>query len=174
MNYNLRIREEVQALETGPTGETGSCPMSMNGNTRDVSITPISGNHLNLRVDGRSRSLFVAVTDEGTWVWVNGRARLVQDADKAQRRKSSGPGGGEPTEVTPPTPATVVRIMVEMGQEVEKGAKCAVVTAMKMEYVLPAPYAGTITAINAEAGDAVDPGDVLVEIEPNDEESGDE
>jgi pyruvate carboxylase len=40
-----------------------------------------------------------------------------------------------------------------------------VLEAMKMETVVTAPFDGTVKAVNAEVGDAVDQGQVLIEIE---------
>ena len=90
------------------------------------------------------------------------------DADKAEQRKARRRGPGQDSNlVTPPTPATVIRLMAEVGQEVEKGQPLVVVSAMKMETTLAAPYEGVVKAINTEAGARVSPGDILVEITPS-------
>ena len=66
--------------------------------------------------------------------------------------------------VTPPMPGQVIAIEVAAGDTVEKGQIVAVVSAMKMETPLKAPYAGEVTAVNTEVGAQVNPGDILVEI----------
>jgi biotin carboxyl carrier protein len=77
-------------------------------------------------------------------------------------------------EVTPPTPAAVVRVLVEEGQKVVKGQGLVVVSAMKMEITLSAPYSGIVRAVNTNVGDQVKPGDILVEIEAHAEEDPNE
>jgi len=70
-----------------------------------------------------------------------------------------------PGEVTPPMPSVVVRILVKEGDRVEKGQGLVVVTAMKMETTLKAPYGGIVSKVNTEPEAKVMPGDILVEIE---------
>jgi len=60
--------------------------------------------------------------------------------------------------------------LVEVGARVETGAALIVVSAMKMEITLTAPYTGTVAAIKTEVGAQVTPGEILVEVEPDPEE----
>jgi len=173
MNFRLKIGPEFHSLEVSPLDESRGATVTCGDITRTIAVEAFDGNHLNVRMDGQSRDLFVAAAPGGTWVWAEGRARFVEDADKVERRKSSGPLD-QPVAVTPPTPATVMRVMVEVCQVVEKGQPCVVVSAMKMEITLAAPYAGTIIAVNTEAGAKVMPGEILVDIEPVAEAIADE
>jgi 3-methylcrotonyl-CoA carboxylase alpha subunit len=68
----------------------------------------------------------------------------------------------------------VVRILVAAGDTVEKGQGVVVVSAMKMEMTLVAPYSGTVRAVNTQVGDQVSPGEILAEIEPDSEGDGNE
>ena len=67
--------------------------------------------------------------------------------------------------VIAPMPGRVVRVLVEVGAEVDAGAGLIVVEAMKMQNELKSPKAGIVTAVNAETGAAVNAGDTLVVIE---------
>ncbi len=67
--------------------------------------------------------------------------------------------------VIAPMPGRVVRILVEVGAEVEAGAGLIVVEAMKMQNELKSPKAGIVTAVNVETGAAVNAGDTLVVVE---------
>ncbi len=62
-------------------------------------------------------------------------------------------------------PAIVIAILAKPGDAVEKGQGIIVVSAMKMETTLFAPYSGKIIAINTSEGQKVNPGDILVDIE---------
>jgi propionyl-CoA carboxylase alpha chain len=77
---------------------------------------------------------------------------------------SHGPGEAN-DEITAPMPGTVIRVLVEPGQEVEARDTLVVVEAMKMEMPLPAPRAGIVRAVHVAEGDTGGRGAVLVELE---------
>ncbi|HMK35503.1 MAG TPA: biotin/lipoyl-containing protein [Desulfomonilaceae bacterium] len=168
MEYRIRIGQEIHAVQTTPPDDAGLCIMALDGQTRRVTARSISPNHLHVAVDGKGFNLFVVRTAEGTWIWNRGRPRFVQDADAVQTRKTRGPADTA-SEITPPTPATVIRVLVEVGGTVTKGQPVVVVSAMKMEMTLSAPYEGRVRAVNTVPGAQVSPGEILVEIDPEPE-----
>jgi biotin carboxyl carrier protein len=173
MEYKVKIGPEIYTVEAAPLDDAGSTNMVLEGETLPVSVRAVAPNHLHLRVGDRTANLFVARTSEGRWIWIDGRARLVQEAGTVERRKARGLAE-TPCEVTPPTPAAVVRVLVEVGSEVVKGQGLVVVSAMKMEMTLVAPYSGTVRAVNTQVGAQVSPGEILVEIDAGPEGSKDE
>ncbi|GMA39016.1 biotin/lipoyl-containing protein [Mobilicoccus caccae] len=58
---------------------------------------------------------------------------------------------------------TVVKVLVEAGQEVAAGDTLLILEAMKMETEVTAPKDGTVAAVEVEVGDAVQGGQVLIE-----------
>ena len=64
-----------------------------------------------------------------------------------------------------PMPGTVIRVAVEPGQSVQKGAALVVVEAMKMEHTVTAPRDGTVARVLFAAGDLVDEGAELLVLE---------
>jgi biotin carboxyl carrier protein len=62
-------------------------------------------------------------------------------------------------------PGKVVRVQIEAGETVEKGAGVVVVEAMKMQNEMKSPRAGVVVSVNVKAGDTVNAGDVLAVIE---------
>jgi len=60
---------------------------------------------------------------------------------------------------------TIVKILVEVGQEVEAGQGVVVLEAMKMENQINAEKAGTITEVKVSPGDTVGGGDVVAVID---------
>ena len=166
MEYRVRIDENVYPIDATPVDEAGRCTMALDGETVPVVVKALSANHVHLEIQGKARNFFVARSEDGTWIWIDGCARLVKDADLEQRRKSRAPGAA-PREITPPTPASVVRVLVEVGERVTKGQGIVVVSAMKMEMTLTAPYSGTVSAVNTTVGAQVSPGEILAEIAPD-------
>lgn len=63
-----------------------------------------------------------------------------------------------------PTPATVSRVLVAVGEDVKAGQALIVLVAMKTELTLVAPRAGRVLAVNAVAQQSVRAGATLVEL----------
>jgi len=62
-------------------------------------------------------------------------------------------------------PGKIIRVLVEVGQQVEEGDPVCVLEAMKMENELRARQSGTVHAIHVKPGDDVEKDQALVEIE---------
>lgn len=165
MEYRLKISEETFDLNIETDGED-RFTVTRDEKTIPVRFQRIDEHRIHLSVDGRQSVAFVADTAEGKTVLVEGSAWLVEDMD-AQPRQGRRRGGLQngPSEVTPPMPAVVTRILVAEGDTVVKGQGVVVVSAMKMETTLPAPFDGRVTRINVAEGDKVAPKQVLVDIE---------
>ena len=83
------------------------------------------------------------------------------------RKRSAGRGttGSGSGQVIVPMQGTVVKVLVEQGQEIEAGATVIVLEAMKMENNVVAEKAGTVKEIRVVAGDSVGGGDIIAVIE---------
>lgn len=91
-------------------------------------------------------------------------------ATRAPKRKRSaggggGGGGGAPNEVVTPMQGTVLRVVVEEGQEVTAGTVIAIVEAMKMENEVMAHQDGTVREVRVTQGQGVAIGEVLAIVE---------
>lgn len=64
-----------------------------------------------------------------------------------------------------PMPGLIVKIDVEVGDEVQEGQALCTVEAMKMENILRAEKKGVVAKINANAGDSLAVDDVILEFE---------
>jgi len=105
-------------------------------------------------------------------VRVNGKAYTVEVADSGQLSDL------RPAATAAPAPAAaasgdavkavlagnIFKVHVAVGDEVQKGDPLLVVEAMKMETVVVAPKAGTVTAVNVAEGGVVAVGDAMVGI----------
>jgi len=92
-----------------------------------------------------------------------GAAGPARAARKLRRAAGGGSGAGSGS-VTVPMQGTIVKVLVEVGQQVEAGQGIVVLEAMKMENQIDAEKAGTITEIKVEAGQTVGGGDVVATI----------
>ena len=71
----------------------------------------------------------------------------------------------EAARIVAPMPGKIVRVLVEVGAQIEAGAGIVVVEAMKMQNEMKSPKAGTVSEVNVEVGATVNGGDVLAVIE---------
>lgn len=116
------------------------------------------------RVDDGSRSWTVAIAGpvENRWVWVDGLvARIEPPASPGRAR-----GRSTTDELSPPMPATVVKVMVDIGASVKRGDTLLMLEAMKMELPIRAPRDGVVKAVHCQAGELVQPGTHLLDLEP--------
>jgi len=101
-------------------------------------------------------------------MWVPEQTTVISSGPakaKKPTRSSSGAGvGGGSGQVTAPMQGTIVKLMVEVGQEVEVGQAVCVLEAMKMENQILAEKAGKVTEIKVAAGQTVGSGDVIIVI----------
>jgi biotin carboxyl carrier protein len=66
-------------------------------------------------------------------------------------------------EIKAPMPGLVLNIMVQEGQEVNKGDNLLVLEAMKMENIIKSPDSGTVKRILITKGDKVEKNEVLIQ-----------
>ncbi|MGA9276140.1 acetyl/propionyl/methylcrotonyl-CoA carboxylase subunit alpha [Ilumatobacter sp.] len=102
-------------------------------------------------------------------MWVPEQPAVAVGAAPAKKREkraaSSGGGAAASGSIEAPMQGTIVKILVEVGQEVDAGTGVLVLEAMKMENQINAEKAGTVKEIKVSAGDTVGGGDVLAIIE---------
>ncbi len=167
MEYRLRVGQMDFPVEVD-VKEDQQLNVLMDDNNYIVDYAVISDCCIYMKVKNGIRSgnvnAFVANGADGKTIVINGRSYTVQDLDSlaqiVQKRRPE-----LPDKITPPMPAVVVSIPVATGDRVKKGQAVMVVSAMKMETTLCAPFDGTVFRINAGINDKVAPGQILVEIE---------
>jgi acetyl-CoA/propionyl-CoA carboxylase biotin carboxyl carrier protein len=123
-----------------------------------------------------------ALVERKTTVEVNGKRFAVKmwvpegqmvSAGPAKAKKparaasgSGGAAGGSGSgDVVVPMQGTIVKVLVEVGQEVEAGQAVVVLEAMKMENQIQAEKSGKVKEIKVKAGDTVGSGDIVAIIE---------
>ncbi len=123
-----------------------------------------------LLVDGRSVALVARKGERrGRWQLALGAHRITADAVD-ERTRAIRELAGESTDeaeksILAPMPGLVVRVDVEVGQQVKAGQGVVVVEAMKMENELKARGDGVIAEIRAKVGDTVEKGAILLVLE---------
>ena len=83
------------------------------------------------------------------------------------------PAAADDATVASPTAGLVVQVDVTAGQAVNRGQQLAVVEAMKMQFPLTAPVAGTVAAVLVDVGRGVADGEPVVVLHPSSEGADD-
>ena len=165
MEYTLKIKEESVSVDIN-SQEENTAKAIIKDREYDLKYSRISDNQLHLMVNGKSINAYISQTPDGKTIMLNGKVYPIQDEDKISKGPKKRKGASGPSTVTPPMPAVVIAVMIKEGDRVEKGQGVVVVSAMKMETTLCAPYKGIVAKVNIGENDKVMPGQILVDIDP--------
>jgi len=69
---------------------------------------------------------------------------------------------------TAPMPSQVIKVAINVGDEVKEGEPLIILSSMKMENVINANESGVVTAVYVEKNSNIDAGQVLLKIDAND------
>jgi len=99
--------------------------------------------------------------------WVPETVGAAPKAKTSKPRRSASNSGGSAGsgQIAVPMQGTIVKVLVEVGQEVTEGEAVVVLEAMKMENNINADKSGTVAEVKVGPGDTVGAGDVVVIIE---------
>jgi acetyl-CoA/propionyl-CoA carboxylase biotin carboxyl carrier protein len=102
-------------------------------------------------------------------LWVpefdDGLPRAQSTAAKPRRQHHAGVLGSGSANVVVPMQGTIVKVNVEVGQQVEAGDTVVILEAMKMENSVNAEKSGVVVSIHVAAGDSVGAGDTVAVVE---------
>lgn len=124
------------------------------------------GRQWSVRIAGRSHEVTV-LTSDPLRLLVDGTETAASALDEraATAARGAGAARGGRHELRAPMPGLLKTVHVAEGDVVESGAPLMTLEAMKMENELVAERGGTVKSVNKQAGQAVDTGDLLIEIE---------
>lgn len=129
--------------------------------TSSVSLSRLVGDQLLIDQDGVRQQHFALRRHDTLYLKWSGELHVIKRFDPiAAVDASHNPQGG----LTAPMNGSIVRVLVEAGQNVEIGTQLVVLEAMKMEHSIRADKAGVVTAVHCREGEMVSEGAVLVEI----------
>ena len=139
----LQNKDNPDAFEPVPTGKAKSTAQTNDAGEEIYTV----------EVEGVSYT--VAVSDGGDVTAIAGAGAASGTPSAAVAATAGDP-------VTAPLAGTVVKMLVQPGQQVSEGESIVILEAMKMETSVSAPKAGQIVEVIAKSGDSVTVGDVLL------------
>jgi acetyl-CoA/propionyl-CoA carboxylase biotin carboxyl carrier protein len=142
---------------------TPAAPVAADEDGEDAE--PLVRRHTTVEVNGKRFEVDLWVPESAGAV-AGGPAGAAKPR-RARRTAAGGASGGAAGSgsVTVPMQGTIVKVLVEVGQEIEVGQPVVVLEAMKMENQIAAEKGGTVKEIKVSPGDTVGGGDVVVVID---------
>lgn len=147
----LKLRGVVHSVITYATGPH-SYRVVVDGQPTDASITRLDDVHGRIRVGSEVFRIISAT---------HGPVHLIE-VDGVTHRVARDEGGV----LRSPAPALVVATPVAVGDLVDAGAPIVVLESMKMETVIPAPFAARVRELHVMTGSQVETMAPLVRLEP--------
>jgi len=156
MSKRIRLRGEERAWLV----DIGERDVVVEGVAAPFVIEPTGGvGGGRYAIAGGDGSLCGSAALEGDTVWVE----LEQDVFEFRIvRGRVGATALDHDALSAPMSATVTRVAVRVGDQVETGDVLIALEAMKMELPIRAPHDGTVTAVHCREGDLVQPGVELI------------
>ena len=157
LEHSTKWVEEVLDL----TGVTGGAP-APGAETDDAE--PKVERSVDVEVNGKRFAVKMFIPESELTASGGGGA-----APRPRPRRSGGGGGAAAAgtgAVAVPMQGTIVKVLVEVGQEVAATDTVCVLEAMKMENNIAAGVDGTVAEVKVEAGASVSNGDVVIVITP--------
>jgi geranyl-CoA carboxylase alpha subunit len=160
--FDLRLQagEAVRTIRVKPDRH-GGVALGLDGATVQASVLGFSEGKLRYAVDGVVRGAIAVFADVELHLALDGNAYVFSevsafpDADALK----------DASKARSPVAGKVTQVLVAKGAEVEAGQQLVCVEAMKMEMWLCAEASGVVQAVHAKAGDQVESGALLVELE---------
>ena len=134
-----------------------------------VDQVSVAAQQWSLIADGEQHEVAVLPRGPGRW-WVSSRrggqlAEVTDPLTHLASQGAAGRGARRSKQVTAYMPGRVVAVLVAEGDEVHAGQGILVLEAMKMENEIQAEHDGVVKRVLVAAGEPVEGGDVLFEME---------
>jgi biotin carboxyl carrier protein len=167
MAYIATLGDQTHTIEVQELEADHVYRIVIDGKERIVNGRQLSAHMYSLLVEDQSFTIDVTEKDDQYTVSCEGKTFQFSllDERRALRPGEGGSSGVGDTEVRSLMPGKIVEVLVSVGDEVGQDQGVLIMEAMKMENEVRASTAGTVTAILVAEGQAVEAGELLLELE---------
>jgi 3-methylcrotonyl-CoA carboxylase alpha subunit len=130
-------------------------------NEYTVEATELKPGQLTIQLGDRQIKAVISGPDDNKFVFLEGNVFKVKRIELTGRKKTEKKEG----DLHSPISGTVVSVKAKEGKAVKKDDVILIIEAMKMEYLIRAPYDGTIKKIYFKVKDQIEIGQLTAEIE---------
>ncbi|HVM74905.1 MAG TPA: biotin/lipoyl-containing protein [Candidatus Saccharimonadales bacterium] len=156
----LGARTRVVELERQGSGYS----VKIDGVPVNADAMQIAPNTISVLLDGQAFEVHVTPSLDGTIKLQSGPHEFMaelRDPRAWQGRKHGASEVEGRQQILAPMPGKVIRLLVNVGDEVEAGQGLVVVEAMKMQNEIRSPKTGKVERLQVKEGQAVNAGEVL-------------
>ncbi len=128
-----------------------------------VTAEEINPGHLKIVVGDRLIKSIVTEGEKEKFIFIDGDVYKVVPVELTGRKKTTEQESGK-SDLDSPISGKIVSIKVKKGQQVKRGDILIIIEAMKMEYLIRAPYDGIISTIHFNEKDQIEIGQTTLEL----------
>ena len=158
--FKLQCADAVRAVRVQPDRH-GSVAVSIDGASVKAKVIRFEECVLRLELDGVAQTAIAVFAGSDLHLAYAGHAHVFTEVSAFPNADAL----KDASRARSPVAGKVAQVLVAPGAAVENGQQLVCVEAMKMEMWLCAESAGTVKAVHAKAGDQVESGALLVELE---------
>lgn len=130
-----------------------------------VEAEEIKKGYLKIKLGDKTIKSVITKGEKEKYVFVDGDIFKVKNIELTGSRKTK--KKEKENSLNSPISGKVVSVKIKIGNKVKKGDVLLVIEAMKMEYIIRAPYNGIIKKINFKENDQIEIGQNTIEISKN-------
>lgn len=163
-SYFVTINNKEYAVAFGQNGT-----VHLNGQSVALDVQQLDERTFSIVVDGYSNKIVAERFEDGYRLLLNGKQlEVAVESERTRLLKqfeSQSSSGPKKAEIKAPMPALVVRVEVEVGDDVKAGQGLIILEAMKMENEIKTHSAGKVKKIYVTKGKPVEKGELLISLE---------
>ncbi|APW44683.1 acetyl-CoA carboxylase biotin carboxylase subunit [Rhodoferax saidenbachensis] len=160
--FKLQCADTVRAVRVQPDRH-GNVAVTVDSASVQAKVVHFEDGVLRLELDGVAQTAIAVFAGANLHLAYAGHAHVFTEVSAFPNADAL----KDASRARSPVAGKVTQVLVTPGAAVENGQQLVCVEAMKMEMWLCAESAGTVKAVHAKAGDQVESGALLVELEIN-------
>ncbi|MFO1263412.1 MAG: biotin carboxylase N-terminal domain-containing protein [Rhodoferax sp.] len=160
--FTLRCGDETRAVRVNPD-RAGGVAVTLGASTEQARVLSFADGVMRFELHGVQQSAVVLLSGAQVHLAYRGHSFVFEEVSPFP----SADALQDPSRALSPVAGKVTQVLVQPGDSVAEGQQLVCVEAMKMEMWLCAQAAGAVKALHAKAGDQVESGALLVELEIN-------
>jgi 3-methylcrotonyl-CoA carboxylase alpha subunit len=135
--------------------------ITYDNNEYTVEASELKQGQLSIQLGDRLIKAVISGADDNKFVFIEGNVFRVKRIELTGRKQTEKKEGG----LNSPISGTVVSVKAKEGKAVKKDDVILIIEAMKMEYLIRAPYNGIVKKIHFKVKDQIEIGEPTAEIE---------
>ena len=159
MDYQFQVGDEVKIVRSERSGE--AVWVTIADRVYEVTVMHARANEVTFAIDGMIHTAFIAQDGSTQYVAIDGAVFELKQPDLRRARRQRHHGEDN---LTASMPGQVTKVLINEGDQVERGQPLIVLEAMKMEIKITAPHEGRIARVLVEPGQLVERDQSLVEM----------